>query len=513
MEESGLFELIKTLSKTEKRYFKKYSGMHSSKKHHSHASLLFDAFEKTAEYNSAKFKEQNSSKPFYKNLASEKQHLMKIILQSLNEYHRNNSKKTNIQFHLNTFELLFQKRQYKIAEKHLVKALQLSRDSENTIYIIEIYQSFGKLYQHSGNLEKMKNMLDEVKHEEKELLTDIEKEFKLKMIEYKSYYTSRILGYPRTKKARSRYEELLQLSLSVARKNSSFKEKLSLLTIKNFYYDSLPNKIPLMQVREEWIKLAETTEKYPEDNNMQYLVSLNNLANSYDELGMEEALEKTLEKIIKHPPKNLDEEVRTFIYYYNLKLVRYINTGHFSECLAHFPQVEKGLHKFGRWFHPEYKLSFRYLFSYGYFGAEKYQQALKWTNEIIINYPNETLEEYYNFARIFILLIYFELNYDGLLSSELRSAKRYFNKHEKLFSLEKIILDFMKTALKPEGIKATKKELSDLHEKIMELKNSPYEQQLFSLFDWQSWVESKIRETSLKEIMQRKVRENKITFL
>src|SRR5579872_2615611 len=178
MEESGLFELIKTLNKTEKRYFKKYSGMHSSKKHHTHASLLFDAFEKMPVYDNDKFKAQNSSKPFYKNLASEKQHLMKLLLQSLNEYHRANSKKTSIQFHINSFELLFQKREYKIAEKQLLKALQLSKDYGNTIYVLEVFKLLGKLYQHSGNLEKLKGMLDEIKHQEKELLTEIEKEFR-----------------------------------------------------------------------------------------------------------------------------------------------------------------------------------------------------------------------------------------------------------------------------------------------------------------------------------------------
>jgi hypothetical protein len=504
MEESGLFELIKTLSKTEKRYFKTYAGMHSAKDEHPNASLLFDAFEKIEVYDHEKFKQQNSSKQFFKNLASEKQHLMKLILQSLNEYHRNNSKKTSIQFHINTFELLFQKRQYKIAEKQLTKALQLSKEYGNTTYILEVYKLLGKLYQHSGNLEKLKGMLDKLKAEEKELLTEVEKEFKLKTLEFRSYYTSRTVGYPRTKKAHAQYEDLLRSSEAIERKNPSFNEKLSLLTIRNFYLDSLPDKTALMRVRAEWIKEAESNEKYLADNSMQYLVSLNNLANSYDELEMDKELEKTLEKIILHKNKNLDEEVRTFIYYYNLKLVRYINTGHFSEAIEHFTEAEKGLEKYGRWFHPEYKLSFRYLFSYGYFGAGKYQQSLKWINEMLLNYPNETLEEFYNYARIFILLIYFELGYDSLLASELRSAKRYFKKSDKLFSLEKIMLDFIKTSLKPEGIKASKTELTGLIEKIIELKNSPYEQQLFALFDWQSWAESKLKEIPLAEIMQAK---------
>ncbi|HXB40706.1 MAG TPA: hypothetical protein VNZ49_09200 [Bacteroidia bacterium] len=503
MEESGLFELIKTLGKSEKRYFKKYAAMHGAR-NNTHAAQLFDALEEVPEYNDTGFKKSNHKKPFYKNLASEKQHLMKVLLQSLNEFHRNNDTKSTIRFHLDSFELLFQKRQYKLCEKHLLKASRLCKENGYADFFPGMYRSFGKLYQHSGNLEKLKVILDEMEKDENKISSSLKNEIKLTHTEYNFYYTSRLLGYPRTKKDRSAYEDIYKPAIDLNEDAVSFKEKLNLLLIKNYYYDTYPDKKPLMKVREEWVKLAETKQKYIEDNSMQYLVCLNNLANSYDELGMKKELELTLEKIINYPKKNLDEEVRTFIYYYNLKMVGRILEGNFDECVALFPQVEAGKKKLWRWFHPEYKLSFRYLFSYGYFGARQYQQSLKWINEILINYPKETLEEYYNFARIFILLIYFELGYEGLLASELRSANRYFNKKDKLFSLEKIILAFMKSSLKPEGILSTKKEFRELKEKITELKNSPYEQQLFSLFDWEAWAESKISGVPFDKIMREK---------
>jgi hypothetical protein len=125
---------------------------------------------------------------------------------------------------------------------------------------------------------------------------------------------------------------------------------------------------------------------------------------------------------------------------------------------------------------------------------------------MIRNYPKETLEEYYNFARIFILLIYFELGHESLLESEMRSAKRYFSIREKLYPLEKTILSFIRASLKPEGIKATRKDFADLKARISELKNSPYEQQLFSLFDWMAWVENKINGTSMEETVQRRLK-------
>jgi len=462
-----LFELIKTLNKSEKRYFKTYASARKTKKN-ALVVQLFDALEKPNEYNDIQFKKQNANKPFFKNLASEKQHLMKVLLQSLHEFHRSNTSKTILRNHLDSFDLLFQKRQYKLCEKHLLKAKNRCISSGDTAFLPEIYKLLGKLYQHSGNYEKLKALLEEWEPREEEILTRLKKKLKLDLIKKQFYRTSRSVGYPRTKKDRAIYEEIYQESIKLSRHASSTKEKLSLLTIENFYLDTLPDKKPLMKTRAEWIKLAESNPDYIPDNSMQYLVSLNNLANSYDEMGMQKELNATLEKMSAYPKNNLDEEVRTFIYYYNLKLVGLINLGQFTECVSLIPQAEMGMKKLGRWFHPEYKLSFRYLFSYGNFGAGKYQTSLKWVNEILINYPKETLEEYYNFARIFILLIYFELGYEGPLSSELRSANRYFSTRKKLFSLEKIMLGFFKNTLKPEGIITNKKELKILRKQIAE---------------------------------------------
>jgi len=501
MEESGLFDLIKTLSKAEKRYFKRYAGRGANAARKSHAVQLFEALEQPVVFDTVVFHKVNRSKAFYKNLASEKQHLLKVLLQCLNECHRANNARKQIHFHIDSFELLFQKRQYKLCEKQLHRALKLAQEYDHTAYLFGIYELFGKLYQHSGNYAKMEEMLVRIKGEEKELLTRLEHEFKLKIIEFRSFSVSRRIGYPRTMKDKQAYENLIASAKPYSRKDPSLPEKLSLLTIKNYYYDSLPDKEPLMQVRREWIEKVEKNERFCEENAMQYLVGLNNLANSYDELGMEDPLQVILTRINTHQHKNLDERIRTFIYYYNLKLVGDINAGRFTECLTNFPAAEKGLNQYGLWFHPEYKLGFRYLFAYGYFGVGKYKEALKWTNEMIVNYPKETLEEYYNFARIFILLIYFELGHDGPLEYEMRSAKRYFKKREKLYAFEKILIDFMRNALVPEGIKTNREDLKALKSKISKIRKSPYEQQLFALFDWEAWVESKIRGISFEESM------------
>jgi hypothetical protein len=500
MEESGLFELIKTLSQSEKRYFKKYATAHGSK--NPYAVALFDALEKPKEYDDALFKKNNAKQPFFSNLASEKQHLMRVLLRSLREYHRDNNSRSAIHLHLDCFELLFEKRQYKLAEKNLIKAEKLSRKYFHTEYVPSIYRAYGKLYQHSGKLEKLLTMLGSLEKEKELLAGRLKNELEYIFLEYSSYHTSRQVGYPRTKKQRAAYDNIYRSLNKIPNKQNNLKEQLNELLIANYYYDTFPDKLPLLHARKQWVDLAEQNPDFLEDNSLNYLVSLNNLANSYDELGMKQQLDATLQKIVHYPTNNLDTEVRTFIYYYNLKLVGHILSGNFADCIKLIPDAEAGMHKLWRWFHPEYKLSFRYLFSYGYFGAQKYQQSLKWINEILVNYPQETLEEYYNFARLFILIIYYELGYEGLLASELRSASRYFNKKDKLFSLEKIILSFMRSSLKPEGILATRQEIQQLHQAINKLKDDPFEKQLFSLFAWDAWSESKVTKRSFEKVIQ-----------
>merc|ERR1711974_480393 len=81
-------DLIKSLTKSEKRFFKLSSSLQSGEKNY---LKIFDAIEEQSEYNEEDIKEQFKNERFIKHFPSEKNHLYKLILKSLRSYHSDTS--------------------------------------------------------------------------------------------------------------------------------------------------------------------------------------------------------------------------------------------------------------------------------------------------------------------------------------------------------------------------------------------------------------------------------------
>src|ERR1041385_4295232 len=81
-----LFRLVKSLTKNEKGYFKKYSANAADGKS-SNSIKLFDAIDKQEEYDEAKIKLKFRKENFVKQLHVAKNYLFGQILESLESYH------------------------------------------------------------------------------------------------------------------------------------------------------------------------------------------------------------------------------------------------------------------------------------------------------------------------------------------------------------------------------------------------------------------------------------------
>ena len=79
-----LFELIKSLTKSEKRFFKLQSSLQSGDKNY---IRLFDTIDKMSEYDEEEVKSAFKGEKFIKHLPSEKNHLYKVILKALRSFY------------------------------------------------------------------------------------------------------------------------------------------------------------------------------------------------------------------------------------------------------------------------------------------------------------------------------------------------------------------------------------------------------------------------------------------
>ena len=101
-----LFDLVKSLTKSEKRFFKLSSSLQTGDKNY---LKIFDAIDKQDEYDENALKNLFKKETFIKHFPSEKNHLYKLILKSLRAYHADNSVSSQLKQEIKNIEILYNK--------------------------------------------------------------------------------------------------------------------------------------------------------------------------------------------------------------------------------------------------------------------------------------------------------------------------------------------------------------------------------------------------------------------
>ena len=104
----NLHQLIRSLSKPEKRYFKLHSSRHIIGEQNNYVKL-FDAIDKQKEYNEAGLLAQFKQEVFIKQFSIAKSRLYDSILRSLDAYNSDSSVDSQLKNMLHHAEILFKK--------------------------------------------------------------------------------------------------------------------------------------------------------------------------------------------------------------------------------------------------------------------------------------------------------------------------------------------------------------------------------------------------------------------
>ena len=107
------------------------------------------------------------------------------------------------------------------------------------------------------------------------------------------------------------------------------------------------------------------------------------------------------------------------------------------------------------------------------------------------------------FARLLSLIAHYELGNDYYLENQLKNTYKFLLKMNDLHEVQKEIMRFMKNlnSIYPSDIK---KEFTKMRERFIELENNTYEKRAFLYLDIISWLESKIENRKISDIIKEK---------
>ncbi len=506
-ETDALFVLIKSLSKSEKRQFKLYvgrlDGNLDAKFFH-----LFELFDKMKVYKEADvLKSGIVTKTQLSNL---KAHLYKQILTSLrlNPAHKNI--RIQIREQLDFATILYHKGLYKQSLRLLdkVKSLALENEEKNIAYeivelekIIETQYITRSIATRAETLSKQARLLSKAN-----VLTS-----KLSNLSLELYSMMLRTGYVRSDEEKQKVQLYFESQLpKCTYENLDFREKLW-LTKANLWYSFLTQDFVFCyKYAERWVTLFDDNPVMISRNPVFYLKGLHYLLESLFFLKKDKRFSEILARL-EHLNEDANfvkaDNIKTllFLYINNNKLNYRFMIGDFSDAKPLLSNIINGINSTQFRIDQHHIMVFYYKIASLAFGQGNYKIAIEYLNKIITNKTVKTREDLMCFSRLLNLIAHYESGKDYYLESLLRSTYKFLIKMDDLHEVQKAMIGFVRKlgTIFPNELKS---EFIKLHATLKQYEDDPYERRAFLYLDVLSWLESKIENKPVAEIISAKAK-------
>tara|TARA_R110001592_G_scaffold36893_2_gene123609 strand:+ start:2320 stop:3774 length:1455 start_codon:yes stop_codon:yes gene_type:complete len=481
MKTEPLFDLINSLTMSEKRFFKIFSQRHVIGETNQYL-LMFDFIDKNESTTNEILKKQS----FVKNLSAEKNYLYRLILKSLNAYYADFSTKMKVQNLIISAEILAYKGLETQALKTLEKAEKTAAEAELFTHLLTIKQTefeiLSKLNNYDLALEKIK-----------EFETIINKQLDFTIIQEqttKLYQLRQTTGGIRSKK------DIEQLDQIVTQQNKKgLPSKKSTLFLNSFniaYLNATKDYKKELVYLEKVVDLYEANPFLIENSIKGYVSSLYNTANTYRNLKEYKKALLTLDKLDTLKTNKListSKSISAYIFYLsnNLRLLIHIINNEFGLAENTYERIKKDylLHEDNINKSVVYEhliLVVRLKIEHKHF-----KEALQLSNIIINDTSFKKRTDILTYIRLLNLVIHFELKNDFTIEYLSSSAANYLKRKQRLYKTEKEIINFI-----TKYTSGNKKALTKINNNLKLLKTDAYEKSMFTLFDFQKWVEEKL---------------------
>ncbi len=500
-ESSDLFQLIHSLSMSEKRYFKIFASRHVIGKENNYVKL-FDAVDSQKESNDSELKKMIKNSPITKNLPRHKHYLFNLILRSLNAFRADSSSDARFREMMRSVEILFEKGLYKQCWKFLKRAKEITTQLEKIPEQLAVAGWEQNLLSKSSQYEE----LDKSLTNDLLLIKEFEEERLVKKNVYSVYSRVVKMGIARSDYDIDQLRKLVYKPILLESKVKNFWSKHLMYVAHSLYFNTIGDYESYHECNEKIVNLFESKPQFIRDRPNLYVVSLNNLCNSKIETERYNEITAVINKLRSIPENyniTIHRNTQANIVFYStrIEVVCYLIKGEFEKAKKIIEEAQTDIKKNRAFVAKSGELTFYFDAAYTYFINGEHHNCLKWLNQILNDSEIKVREELHSISKIFSLIVHFELGNFALIDYIIRSTYGQMLKQDKLFPIEHVMIKFFRETLKMSKRKMLLPEYLHTHKKLEQMLNDPYEKKVFDYFDFISWVKSKIDEKTFREVL------------
>lgn len=500
-----LFKLIKSLSKSEKRYFKVMASHHAFGENSSYVKL-YDAIESMEDYHEEDLARLFKRESFYKNPSIAKNRLYENILRSLDAYHAKSSVDVELRRILHCAEILFNKSMYDESFTMLARAKKTATQFEKHHILLDISKWEKKLMERDSYAGK--GLVDVVKllDDDNLLLARISNYAEFWNIKSRLFLLLNKKGKVRDQEELKNFKKIIDNTLLKSEKRAlSYETKYLFNHIYSAYFFGIGDyQNSYLYIKKHLALIESKAEIFNEEPN-KYFAVLSNMIylctqlRKFNEVTFYLAKLKSIPLVMERGMTE-DMEIKLFSSAYSAELSLYIQTGEFEKALQIIPFIEKGIKKFT--INKVREAFFNFNIAIVYFATADYSSALKWINKLLNDNSIDANNDIHCFSRILNLIIHLEMGNTEVIPYTLKSTFRYLDKRKRMYRFETVFLKFINQYLKAKNNNQVKNTYQSLREELQILLKDPFEKVVFEYFDFNTWAESKITNRQFSEMVK-----------
>lgn len=489
-----LFDLIKSLTKAEKRNFRIYA-----KKIQQNREVLFlqlfNYLEKQPHFdvdillkNAKVFKKQQ--------IANLKRNLYHHLLTSLRLLYSQKHTGLAIREFLDYAEILYNKGLYLQALKLLARAKKIAARDHQHLLHLEIIAFESRIESRHITRSSTKRMTDLMQESDNfnQVINRVSNLSNLKL------YLQRVFineGHLKTDQRKREIHQYFQLKIKgLKSEQPSFFEQVFLFQSYYWHHFLVQDFEVCFLYSQKWVQLYEADKHMIEKDVDMYLRATHHLLNSaffvQNELILTEKIIQFESFILaKKDNLSLNAFIQAHLFFFQAKLNQFFVKETYAEGIKIVPAVKTFIEDYAYQL-DDYKIMILYYkIACCYFGTNQPEIAIDYLNKIINSPSNVLREDLLLYARILAILCYFESNNEAALSYFINITERQLALFQTSDELSRTILTFFKELMGT--IPSAKIALfKKFQEKLNVLKSIPEEQRAFIFLDLSKWVRTKV---------------------
>lgn len=500
-----LYQLVKTLTKSEKGYLKKYLYK-SGEKENIHLEF-YDRILKLLSKKKVDMLEmdqqlrdefEGKTKQHFSAL---KNYTFNRIVDTLNEYHFKSD--SFYQAFNDVFKVrLFRKKgMFKAAndlsQNNLNKSIDLENYSLSTFFSKELIinaKAERKFGLDSPILKVLENF-DELRLQQNKLLD-------LQHIYHKVFnYLVTVGEFLRDEESREYLKGIMEAPiLHEDGKDDTFRVNKQRGGIWNLYLMAMGEDEKWLINQAEQVDMYVNNPKWIKKEPWYYLISINNTLQAALNNNNLEVYNKYKDEFFNYKPSLGTRTVHFWEMQFYMRLLEGLTLGNFSNLREMEKEFERALKDFDGQLSEVKIVSNSASMATHFFYIGDFKRAAKWTNWLRTQGKKSVRQEMQAVGRIIELISNWELGNDYLLPYMWRSVYRFLMKSDKKYAFESEILNTVKIARTFTGKKELNEHLKSRLPYLKKLAEDPFENRFLDYFDYQSWVKGKIEDKNIFEI-------------